>query len=116
MANFLIVEDNRELAELISASVKARGHTPQSTLSGKKALEMIRTGHFDGAVVDLLLPDMRGAGVLDALAKLKVPSVAISGVYKGARFAKEATELHGAVAFLEKPFDMGSLVTALEKA
>ncbi|HEX4621942.1 MAG TPA: DUF4388 domain-containing protein, partial [Myxococcaceae bacterium] len=37
-------------------------------------------------------------------------------VYKGDAFALEATRVHGATAFLEKPFDMNQLLEAVERA
>ena len=116
MARLLIVEDNHELAELIASTARGRGHHTHVVHAGKPGLTAVETSRFDAAVVDLLLPDIRGGEVLQALASRAVPAVAISGVYKGDRFAREATQVHGAVAFLEKPFEMNALIEVLEKA
>ncbi len=65
-------------------------------------------------MVDLLLPDLRGSDVLIALRSHQVPAIAISGVYKGHRFATEATSVYGAKAFFEKPFRLEALLEAIE--
>src|SRR6218665_97203 len=44
-----------------------------------------------------------------------IPAVAVSGVFKGDRFAREATEVHGARAFFEKPFELGHLLEFIEQ-
>lgn len=114
MARLIIVEDNTELASLIASAAQARGHTPLAVHTGQAALQAIAGTAFDVAVVDLLLPDVRGGEVLDRLRERQVPAIAVSGVYKGDRFAREATEQHGAKSFLEKPFDMRVLLLAIE--
>ena len=115
MARLLFVEDNHELASLMAASATARGHVAQAVYSGTAGLAAARERDFDAAVVDLLLPDMRGGEVLAELRLLGLPAIAISGVYKGDRFAREATEVHGARAFFEKPFELSALLDALAR-
>ena len=97
------------------ATAQSRGHEAQAALTGEQALALIRPGAFEAAVVDLLLPDMRGSTVLAALREHSIPAVAISGVFKGDRFAREATEIHGARAFFEKPFELTHLLESLEQ-
>jgi hypothetical protein len=80
-------------------------------------LESLGPGsRFDAALVDLLLPDIRGSEVLGALRAHGIPAIAVSGVYKGDRFAVEATQVHGARAFFEKPFELNTVLDALEQA
>ena len=117
MARLIIVEDNTELAFLIVSAARARGHVATAMAMGQAALQALSGGAaFDAAVVDLLLPDTGGGEVLDALRNAGIPAVAMSGVYKGEKFAREAMERHGAVQFFEKPFDMRSLLEAVEGA
>ena len=117
MARLIIVEDNTELAFLIVSAVRARGHEATAMASGHAALQALGGGAaFDAALVDLLLPDMGGGEVLGRLKQAGIPAVAMSGVYKGEKFAREAMEKHGATQFFEKPFDMRALLDALEGA
>ncbi|AFE05165.1 response regulator [Corallococcus coralloides DSM 2259] len=117
MARLLIVEDNQELASLIATVAETRGHEALTVFTGESALEALGPhSRFDAALVDLLLPDIRGSEVLGALRAHGIPAIAVSGVYKGDRFAQEATQVHGACAFFEKPFELDSVISALEEA
>ncbi|MDY7232577.1 response regulator [Hyalangium rubrum] len=115
MARLLIVEDNPELASLMVAAAQSRGHSAQAALTGEDAVALLRPGAFDAVVVDLLLPDMRGTELLTTLVPYGIPAIAISGVFKGDRLAREATSLYGARAFFEKPFELDALLDALEQ-
>jgi CheY-like chemotaxis protein len=115
MARLLIVEDHPELASLMVAAAESRGHEAQAVHTGEAALALLRPAAFHAAIVDLLLPDMRGSAVLSALRDHAIPAVAVSGVFKGDRFAREATEVHGARAFFEKPFELLQLLEAVEQ-
>ncbi len=115
MARLLIVEDNLELASLMVAAAQSRGHVAKAAHTGEEALALLRPKVFDAAVVDLLLPDMRGTELLTALKPHGIPAIAISGVYKGDRLAREATSVYGAVEFFAKPFELDALLDALEQ-
>lgn len=115
MARLLIVEDNHELASLMVAAAQSRGHYARAAHTGEEALALLRPGAFDAAVVDLLLPDMRGTELLTTLIPFGIPAIAISGVFKGDRLAREAVSLYGARAFFEKPFELDTLLEALEQ-
>ncbi|MCP3064844.1 response regulator [Myxococcus sp. K38C18041901] len=117
MARLLIVEDNHELASLIVSTAQSRGHDARAVHTGEAALEALSPGsRWDAALVDLLLPDIRGSEVLGALRAHGIPAIAVSGVYKGDRFAQEAVQIHGARGFFEKPFELIQVLEALEKA
>lgn len=115
MARLLFVEDHPELASLMVAAAESRGHEATAVHTGKAALALLRPAAFHAAVVDLLLPDMRGSAVLSTLRDHAIPAVAVSGVFKGDRFAREATKLHGARAFFGKPFELLQLLEAVEQ-
>jgi len=115
MARLIIVEDNHELAALIAAAARGRGHTVLATHTGQSALEVFALQSFDLAVVDLFLPDMSGGRVLYEAGKHNTATVVMSGVFKGTRFAKEALEVHGAKAFFEKPFEMRALLDEIDR-
>jgi DNA-binding response OmpR family regulator len=67
MARVLIVEDTQELASLIASTARSRGHSALAVHTGQDAMRAIAEHPFDVAVVDLLLPDVRGSEVLTVL-------------------------------------------------
>src|SRR5882672_621759 len=103
MASILIVEDNSDLAHLLSSVGEMRGHLTRVALTGTEALVALGQQRFEAAIVDLFLPDVEGKEILARLNAAKVPIFAMSGVYKGDSYAEQVMREHGAVAFFEKP-------------
>jgi two-component system alkaline phosphatase synthesis response regulator PhoP len=62
----LVVEDDRELRELVRRYLERAGHTVHTTGSGAEALGLLATGGIDLVVLDLGLPDVDGLEVLAA--------------------------------------------------
>lgn len=114
MATLLIIEDNFELASLLQAAAEARGHVAKTAHTGKAGLDAVAAHTPDLAICDLLLPDVGAGELLGKLKSLGVPTIAMSGVYRGAKFAKQAREEHGALAFFEKPFPLSDLLLCVE--
>jgi CheY-like chemotaxis protein len=108
----LLVDDNQELLTLLSRLVEAEGWTAVAENRGKGAIQRIAERPA-AAVVDVLLPDMMGYDVGQALRNAKIPFVFMTGVFKGGRAASEARTQHGAAGYFEKPFEAKKLVEAL---
>ncbi|MBL8952702.1 MAG: response regulator [Myxococcaceae bacterium] len=113
MAAILIVEDNADLAHLLSSVGEMRGHLTRVALSGTEALVAIGQQRFEAAIVDLFLPDMEGTAIFERLKTARVPFFAMSGVYKGEGYEAKALEL-GAAAYFQKPFPILELMRKLE--
>jgi two-component system phosphate regulon response regulator PhoB len=58
--SILIVEDDRDISELIRFHIEREGYRARESVSGREALEMIRKEHPDLVVLDLMLPDLDG--------------------------------------------------------
>ncbi len=62
--NVLVVDDEREIAELIASQLSALDVQATVALSGEEALEHLRTGQYDAVTLDILMPGMDGFEVL----------------------------------------------------
>ena len=62
--NVLVVDDERDIAELIASQLAALEVQATVALSGEEALELLRTGHYDAITLDILMPGMDGFEVL----------------------------------------------------
>jgi signal transduction histidine kinase/DNA-binding response OmpR family regulator len=60
----LVVDDEREIAELIASQLAALDVQATVALSGEAALERLRTGRYDAVTLDILMPGMDGFEVL----------------------------------------------------
>ncbi len=109
----LLVDDNQELLTLLARLMEAEGWTAIPVNRGKAAVDLIATERPSAAVVDVLLPDMMGYDVGQALRAAQIPFVFMTGVFKGGRASSDARTLHGAAGYFEKPFEARKLLEAL---
>ena len=64
----LIVDDERDLAEMLEMGLVAQGYQADTACTGAEALELIKTRAYDGVVLDILLPgDLDGPAVFQIL-------------------------------------------------
>jgi DNA-binding response OmpR family regulator len=111
----LVVDDNPELLALLSSAFEEAGYSVQTALRGRSALDLAKREKPDLAVLDVLLPDLMGFDVAEALKKLRVPFIFMSGVHKGGKAAANASGKYGALGYFEKPFDRSALLAMVEK-
>jgi two-component system OmpR family response regulator len=108
----LVVDDNPELLTLLTQLFENAGYSVAAASRGKQALELARATPPEIAVLDILLPDMMGYHLADALRKERpeVPLIFITGVFKGGKHALEARQKYGTAGYFEKPFEAQKLL------
>jgi len=67
MSRVLIVDDSLLQRKMLSTLVTAEGHEAQTACNGKEGLDLILTQPPDCAILDMLMPEMDGIQVLEAL-------------------------------------------------
>ncbi|HEY3051313.1 MAG TPA: response regulator, partial [Gaiellaceae bacterium] len=63
----LIADDNRVNQLLLGRGLEQEGHTVVFAAHGGEALELLRQRHFDLMLLDVLMPELDGYGVLEEL-------------------------------------------------
>ena len=111
----LVVDDNPELLTLLSSSFEEAGYQVLTAARGRTALDLARKERPALCVVDILLPDLMGFDVAEALKKLRIPFIFMSGVHKGGKASAIALGKYGALAYFEKPFDRRALLAAVSQ-
>lgn len=111
----LLVSEDHELAALVAQALARLGGDVVRARTGRAALAAVEAQAPDAAVVDLPVADQPGGALVEALVRERVPTVAVSGVYRGGR-AGDAIRKLGAADFLEKPFPLEALVAAVALA
>lgn len=113
----LVVDDNQELLTLLQQLFEDAGYSVSAALKGKQAVELARANPPRLAIIDILLPDMMGYHLADALRKEQsdVPLIFITGVFKGGKHAMEAKQKYASAGYFEKPFEAQKLVEAVAK-
>ena len=111
----LVVAEDADVGALVQGALGRLGARVLQLSSGRGALDVLGRVTPDAAVVEVPLSDVRGTELLAALARARVPAVAVSGVYRGARAGDELRR-HGACDFFEKPFELDALTRAVAHA
>jgi CheY-like chemotaxis protein len=108
----LIVDDDVACVYLWRRYTKESGYHPISTASGKEALELAQRERPSLVVLDVMLPDIQGWEVLQALkadpTTRSIPVLICSGFYE-----KERSLAEGADGYLQKPVLYDNFVEAL---
>lgn len=113
----LVCDDNKELVALLTSLFEGEGYVVVAATRGRQAVELGRTEPIAAAILDLLLPDMMGYHVAEALrgGRAELPVLFMSGVFKGSKHAAEATTRFPGARFFEKPFDAKVLLEVVKQ-
>ncbi len=117
MPGILIVEDDKELREMLKVSLIRHKYTVLEATDGKDAITHFKPSIVDLVVTDLIMPEEDGLKVIMKLRELKpkLKLIAISGGGKAGpgSYLKLAKAL-GADAVFSKPFSINDLILKIE--
>ena len=112
----VIIEDDSILSKTLDICLSKRGHEVKVCYTGVEAVKYLFEEKPDSVVLDIRLPDCDGWFIARLLENLdwmeQVPVIVIS-VLEPSR--KQVDEVQP-YAYIEKPFDMGQLVEAVERS
>jgi CheY-like chemotaxis protein len=114
MANVLVVDDDRDLADNLVEILAGSGHAARAVYSGLAALDRAASDRFDLAFVDIRMPVMNGLALVHEL-RNRTP---IRGYVFMTGYAEPALMTEAAVisrhAVLEKPVTIQQLLQLVE--
>lgn len=115
MATILIVEDDKEMQDLLQLVLSQRGYEVQLSPNGVDALHRVSQFKPDLILLDLMMPWASGDAVLGFIRStdtLKSTRVLIFSAHpKGAQIAQQLN----ADGFLAKPVDISTLTSQVER-
>jgi DNA-binding response OmpR family regulator len=118
MGKILIVEDDRDQADLAAQLVRLRGYEPVVAATGEAGLRLARSLRPALVVLDLMLPDTDGFDVCMRLrgdrATMAIPIVMLTAL-SDAPNRRRGFRV-GANAYVTKPYDAEDLYAALAAA
>jgi two-component system, OmpR family, response regulator len=114
MAKILLIEDDDETAEEITAELADRGFEVEWSSNGIDGLEKARALQPDAMIVDRMLPGMEGLAVIESLRKeqVRTPVLVLSAL--GAVDDRVRGLRMGGDDYLTKPFAVVELVARIE--
>jgi DNA-binding NtrC family response regulator len=112
----LVVDDDRDTAELLRDGMVKRGFTAEFATSAEDALMRLREQEFDVVVTDIQLGALSGIDLCQRVAENRpdVPVIVVTGF--GSMETAIAAIRAGAYDFITKPIAMDVLVIALGRA
>ena len=117
-AHILVVDDERDLTELVSINLQLAGYRTSVAHDGVAAIEAVAEERPDLVLLDVMMPRLDGWGVLAALQKdpdtRELPVVMLTALANERDLVRG--HLSGAVSYVTKPFDLPRLIETLEEA
>ena len=112
----LIVDDERNILRVISATLKKEGYEVEVARTGEEALDKFSTNHADLVVTDFKLPGMSGVDLLSSIKSINpdVPVIMLTA-YGTIERVVEAMK-RGAFNYLTKPVNPDELVAVVKEA
>lgn len=112
MVDILIVEDNKELANLLSDFLRAENYTVSIAETGEKALELYQKYGARLIVLDIMLPGINGFSVCKKIREDdNVPIIIVSA--KDDKEDKINGLILGADDYIEKPYDIDIMIAKI---
>ncbi|MEO5804482.1 MAG: response regulator [Verrucomicrobiota bacterium] len=111
-SRILVVDDERDVVELVGFNLRAAGYKVESAASGLECLNKARSGLPDLIILDLMLPELDGTDVCEILRKLpstaSMPVLMLTACSSAA--AKVVAFRAGVDDFITKPFSPQDLL------
>ena len=116
VGKILIVDDDRNLVELIKTRLSAANYQVEAALDEEQAHAHLQDDSFDLAIVDLRLTNSNGLTLMEEFHELRpeMPVIILTG-YGSIENAVDAMK-KGAYSYLTKPFDARELLLQIGRA
>src|SRR5574341_62285 len=112
----LVVDDDPEIAGILSDLLQKDGHEVTVSASGGAAVSVGREARFDVVLADIRLPDMDGLAVLRAFQEASPESAVILMTAFGTVETAIQAIKAGAYDYVPKPFKLDEVRIAVERA
>jgi two-component system response regulator AtoC len=119
VAQIIVIDDEPGIRRILVHFLRSLKHEVLEAENGRQAMSILAGGLPDLVLTDIYMPDMDGIEIVTELRRSggHVPVIVISG---GGTLPKQTllanAKLLGAVASIEKPFDLDELGQVVEAA
>jgi CheY-like chemotaxis protein len=110
LANILIVEDDRDIAEVLADTLAGEGHRTRTAADGFQGLRCVADEVPDVILLDLEMPILDGLGMLRALSiqyegRARIPVALISASHRLPSIARQL-----GMPYLQKPLRLAEVI------
>lgn len=112
-ASIAVVDDEKEIRDLISINLKNEGYDVFKAESGYKVIEILKNEHIDLVILDIMMPGMDGMQTCEKIREeSNIPILMLSA--KSENMDKIEGLLKGADDYMVKPFDSLELMVKIK--
>jgi two-component system, cell cycle response regulator DivK len=115
VGDILVVDDDPTIVEMLTELLLFEGYQVRSGRNGREALAAISTKRPALVLLDLQMPEMNGAEVIDALAGTPFADLPIA-IITATPTAAEPLVGRSNVACMAKPLDLDALLAGVAEA
>jgi len=116
MVKILVVDDEKDIVEILSHSLRRRGYEVETAITGEEGIKKAENKKFDVALLDINLPGMDGIQVLEQIKKIdpEIEVIMVTGF--GSIESAIDTLKKGAYDYIQKPVNSDKIAVSVEKA
>lgn len=114
-AKLLVVDDEESVRGLICRILRDSGYDVDAAVDGKDALDKVAANRPHLIVLDLMMPELDGWGVVEALRKRGDPPPVLMLTARSDYDTFARAVRQGVTAFISKPFRLQELLAAVRK-
>lgn len=114
--SILIVDDDESIRKSLSLILGKKGYETETAGTGREALKKAQGRFFNVALLDIKLPDIEGVELLEPLKKMHPAMIVFMITGYPSLETSVRTSLEGALAYITKPLNMDTVLTAVRKA
>jgi len=112
MASVLIIDDDRDLCDMVARLLSQEGHKVEQSTNAQRGLSSALSGKYDVVLLDIMMPDLGGLDLLRQLrAKSQVHVIMLTA--KGDEVDRVVGLELGADDYLAKPFYSRELIARI---
>ena len=116
----LLAEDDEPTKAIVRTALETKGYVVISATRRAELMTLIETGRYDLVLTDVLMPEVNGIEVIQAVRRFRpnTPILAMSGgsADMTSELTLKAAEFVGAGRVLVKPFEVEQLLAAVAEA
>ena len=116
MARILIVDDEKNLLEVLSIMLAQEGYNVTTSTGGKEVFEILENNEFDMVITDIKMPIISGLDVLRFVKESSPDTVVIMITAFASHETAVETMKAGAYDYITKPFNNDRIKLIIKKA
>ena len=113
MTDILIIEDNKQLSDVLTDFLRNEGYSVSVASDGNKALELYERYGARLLILDIMLPGVDGMYILDKVRRASNTPVLMVSAKSGKNDKLDAI-ISGADDYIEKPYDIDILIAKIK--